>query len=64
MGAVPVVERFELAQCVHQVGLIPDQRPVEQLAPAGLHPVGLDYSGSVADLRVCWQAAPVIGQPW
>jgi Family of unknown function (DUF5372) len=29
MGAVPVVEQLELAQCVHQVGLIPDQGPVE-----------------------------------
>ena len=37
MGAVPVVEQLELAQCVHQVRLIPDQRPVQQFAPAGLH---------------------------
>ena len=35
MGAVPVVEQLELTQCVHQVGLIPDQRPIQQLAPAG-----------------------------
>jgi hypothetical protein len=33
-----VVELLELAQRVQQVPLVPDQGPVEQLAPAGLHP--------------------------
>jgi hypothetical protein len=37
-GSVFVVERFELAQCVPQVGLVPDQGAVQELAPAGLHP--------------------------
>jgi hypothetical protein len=38
MRPVGVVELLELAQCVQQVPLVPDQGPVEQLAPAGLHP--------------------------
>ena len=38
MGAVPVVEQLELPQCVQQVGLIPEQGAVQELAPAGLHP--------------------------
>jgi len=36
--AVAVVELLELAQHVDQVPLVPDQRPVEQLSPAGQHP--------------------------
>ena len=35
---VPVVELLELPQGVHEVGLVPDQRAVQELAPAGLHP--------------------------
>ena len=38
MWPVGVVELLELAQCVQQVPLVPDQGPVEQLASAGLHP--------------------------
>jgi hypothetical protein len=45
MGSVPVVEQLELTQCLHQLRLIPDQGAVQQLAPAGLHPVGLENPG-------------------
>ena len=38
VGSVIVVERFELAQRLQQVGVVPDQGPVEELAPAGLDP--------------------------
>jgi hypothetical protein len=38
VGTVLVVEVFELAQGMKQVALVPDQRPVQQLASAGLHP--------------------------
>jgi hypothetical protein len=38
MRPVAVVEAFELAQAVEQVALVPDQRPIQQLASAGLHP--------------------------
>ena len=38
MGAVGVVEDVELPQGAQQVALVPDQRPVEELTPAGLHP--------------------------
>src|SRR4051812_47530751 len=33
-----VVEAFELAQGMEQVALVSDQRPIQQLASAGLHP--------------------------
>jgi hypothetical protein len=36
--AVPVVEGFELAERVQEVPLVPDQRTVEELVPAGLYP--------------------------
>jgi hypothetical protein len=36
--AVFVVERFELAQCVQQVGAVLDQGAVQDLVPAGLYP--------------------------
>ena len=35
---VAVVEVLELAQGMDQVALVPDQRPIQQLASAGLHP--------------------------
>lgn len=35
---VLVVVGLELAQCVEQVGLVPDQGPVKKFVPAGLHP--------------------------
>src|ERR1700692_4010966 len=38
MRPVCVVELLELAQCVEQVPLVPDQGAVEQFAAAGLHP--------------------------
>jgi hypothetical protein len=38
MRPVFVVEGFELAQRVQKVVLVPDQRPVQQFAPAGLDP--------------------------
>ena len=38
VGSVLVVEGFELAECVLQVGLVPDQGAVKKLVPAGLHP--------------------------
>ncbi len=38
MRPVPVVELLELPQGVQKVGLVPDQRAVQELAPAGLHP--------------------------
>lgn len=34
MGAMPVIETFELPQSVQQVALIPDQDPVQQLTTA------------------------------
>ncbi|MFL6056733.1 MAG: hypothetical protein ACJ72W_28125 [Actinoallomurus sp.] len=36
---VLVVEGLELAECVEQVGLVPDQGSAKKLAPASLHPV-------------------------
>jgi hypothetical protein len=33
-----IVEGFELAERMEQVGLVPDQGPVEELVPTGLHP--------------------------
>jgi hypothetical protein len=38
MRSVRVVEVLELPQGVQEVGLVPDQRAVQKLAPAGLHP--------------------------
>src|SRR2546421_12901210 len=38
MGPVLVVEALELPQGVQQMPLVPDQRAVQQLPPAGLHP--------------------------
>src|SRR3954470_20384897 len=38
MRPVAVIEILELAQDVEQMVLVPDQRPIQQLAPAGLHP--------------------------
>ena len=38
MRLVSVVELLEVAQGVEQVPLVPDQRPVQQLTAAGLHP--------------------------
>nr|WP_235030477.1 hypothetical protein [Nonomuraea solani] len=38
MWPVFVIEGFELAQRVQKVVLVPDQHPVQQLAPAGLDP--------------------------
>jgi hypothetical protein len=38
MRPVLVVEGFELAQSVQKVVLVPDQRPVQQFASAGLDP--------------------------
>jgi hypothetical protein len=38
MRPVSVVELFELAQGVEQMPLVPDQRPIQQLAAAGLYP--------------------------
>jgi hypothetical protein len=51
--SVPVIEVFELAQAVEQVALVPDQRPVQQFAAAGLHPVALDYWVTWSDLWLC-----------
>ncbi|MFF2502386.1 hypothetical protein ACFVTY_03185 [Streptomyces sp. NPDC058067] len=44
MGSMGVVEVFELAQSLEQMPLVPDQGSIEELAPAGLPPVGLIYS--------------------
>jgi hypothetical protein len=38
VGPVPVEERFELAQCLQQVRVVPDQGAVQELVPAGLDP--------------------------
>jgi hypothetical protein len=38
VGPVFVVEGLELAQCVHEMAMVPDQGAVQQLAAAGLHP--------------------------
>lgn len=38
MGPVHMVETLEFPQNVEQMPLIPDQGPVQQLAPTGLHP--------------------------
>jgi hypothetical protein len=38
MRPVLVVERLELAQGMQEMALVPDQRAVQQLSPAGLHP--------------------------
>jgi hypothetical protein len=38
VGAVSVVELFELVQGVEQVPLVPDQRAVQEFAAAGLYP--------------------------
>jgi hypothetical protein len=38
MRPVAVIEIFELAQGMEQAALVPDQRPIQQLASAGLHP--------------------------
>jgi hypothetical protein len=38
MRPVGVVKLLELAQCVQEVPLVPDQGPVEQFAAAGQHP--------------------------
>src|SRR5271165_4899726 len=38
MRSVPVAGLLELPQGAQQVGLVPDQRAVQELAPAGLHP--------------------------
>lgn len=35
---VLVIERLELAQGVQEMELVPDQRTIQQLSPAGLHP--------------------------
>lgn len=45
-----VVKPFELEQDVEQVVLAPDQRPVQQLTAAGLHPVGAQNSATRCDL--------------
>lgn len=39
VGSVLVVEGFELAECVLQVGLVSDQGSVKKLVSAGLHPL-------------------------
>jgi hypothetical protein len=41
---VGVIEVLVLAQHGHQVPLVPDQGPVEQLAAAAADPVGLEYA--------------------
>ena len=38
MGPVLIVEVLELPQRLHAVALIPDERAVQQLVPACLHP--------------------------
>src|ERR1700683_817845 len=38
MRPVPVVKLLELPQGMQEVGLVPDQRAVQELAAAGLHP--------------------------
>jgi len=38
VGPMNVVELLELPQRVEQVPLVADQGPVQQFAPAGLHP--------------------------
>ena len=47
---VGVVEVLALAQDGHQVALVPDQGPVQQLAPAAADPVGLGNTIRVDDL--------------
>ena len=61
MGAMGVVEPLELAQGVEQVPLVPDQRAVQELATAGLHPPfhdrihsrHLDAAEHDLDPRIC-----------
>ena len=42
MGPVPIVEVLELPQRLQEVALIPDERAVQQLVPACLHPASHD----------------------
>ena len=37
--AVSIVESFEFVQGLEQVSLVPDQRPIQEFAAAGLNPV-------------------------
>ena len=41
MRSMSVVELLELAQGMAQVPLVPDQGPVQELAPAGLYPFSM-----------------------
>jgi hypothetical protein len=42
MGTVLVVEVLELSKRVQEVALVPDERAVQELVPAGLYPAFRD----------------------
>jgi hypothetical protein len=50
VGAVSVIEGLELAQCVYEVVLVPDQGAVEESSPTCVHPAALPKLGCWRDL--------------
>jgi hypothetical protein len=60
VGAVSVVELFELVQGVEQVPLVPDQAAVQQFAAAGLRD---DRPEQVADRKSLGSARPGSDRP-